>query len=207
MSILPAVSNPVVGLESAGILMSPEEFDAISEYDENFQYELIHGVLVVHPIPLPEESGPHEYLGYTLLNYQEHHPSGKALDYTLPQQYVQTSTSRRIADRLIWTGLGRLPSRRRDVATIAVEFVSSGRRNRERDYVAKREEYREAGILEYWIVDRFRRTLTVIRNSADGTVERVFTEQEEYEPERLPGYKFPLAQLLRSADRLGEVDD
>ena len=38
-----------VGLDSAGVLMTPGEFDAIEDYDEEFQYELVHGVLVVTP--------------------------------------------------------------------------------------------------------------------------------------------------------------
>ena len=38
--------------------MTPEEFDALEEYDENYRYELVHGVLVVTPIPLAEETGP-----------------------------------------------------------------------------------------------------------------------------------------------------
>src|SRR5947209_5134073 len=94
----------VLGLESAGLLMTPEEFDAIEEYDENYCYELVNGVLVVTPVPLAEETGPNELLGHWLLTCQESHPQGKALDYSLPQQYVRTPTSRRLADRLIWTG-------------------------------------------------------------------------------------------------------
>lgn len=207
MSTVPAEPEVFLSLESAGILMSPEEFDAVEEYDENYQYELIHGVLVVHPIPLPEETGPNEFLGYTLLDYHAHHPHGKSLDHTLPQQYVRTRTGRRIADRLIWTGLDRMPNLRRDAATIAAEFVSAGRRNRQRDYVDKRQEYREAGISEYWIIDRFQRTLTVIRYTSEGEVELVIKEFEEYESPHLPGFKVPLAQLLVSADRAAEMND
>ena len=33
--------------ELAGILLSPEEFDAVEECDELYNYELVHGVLVV----------------------------------------------------------------------------------------------------------------------------------------------------------------
>src|SRR6266516_1426349 len=130
MSAQPAEPMVVLGLESAGILMTPEEFDAIEEYDANYRYELVHGVLVVSPIPLPEETGPNELLGRFLLNYQEEHPQGAVLDGTLPQQYVRTRTSRRLADPLIGPGLGRPANPRRDLPTIAVEFVSAGRRNR-----------------------------------------------------------------------------
>jgi hypothetical protein len=40
-----------IGLDSAGMLISPDEFDAITDYDELYSYELIHGILVVTPLP------------------------------------------------------------------------------------------------------------------------------------------------------------
>jgi Uma2 family endonuclease len=193
-------SAAALGPDSNGLLMTPEEFDAVEDYDENYTYELVNGVVVVNPIPLAEETGPNELLGYWLLLYQHQHPQGKALDHTLPQQYVRTSTGRRLADRLIWTGLGRMPNRRRDLPSVAVEFVSAGRRNQQRDYVDKRREYMEARISEYWIFDRFRRTLTVIRNKAGQIEELVVTETQTYQSPLLPGFDLPLAELLRAAD-------
>src|SRR4051794_37788192 len=130
MSTPPAAANVVLGPELAGTLMTPEEFDAVEEYDENYRYELLHGVLIVTPIPLGEETDPNEELGRLLRNYREQHPEGSILDSTLPQQYVRTPPPRRLADRLIWTGLGRTPSRRRDLPTVVVEFVSQSRRDR-----------------------------------------------------------------------------
>jgi Uma2 family endonuclease len=186
--------------------MTPEEFDAITEYDENYHYELIRGVLVAISLPPPEETGSNELLGRLLLNYQEDHPQGSALDYTLPQQYVRTRTSRRLADRLIWTDLGRAPNVRRDLPTIAVEFVSAGRRNRQRDYVDKRREYLEAGIAEYWIFDRFRRTLTVVHNRPAGPEEQVIPEHGTYQSALLPGFEVPLARLLAAADWLAQTE-
>jgi Uma2 family endonuclease len=205
MSLAPAEEEVMLGLESAGLLMTPEEFDAIDDYDENYRYELVNGVLVVTPIPLAAETGPNEFLGHLLLHYQQCHPKGGALDYTLPQQYVRTPTSRRTADRLIWTGLGRLPKRLQDLPTIAVEFVSAGRRNQRRDYVDKRREYMQAGIREYWIIDRFQRTLTVIHHQPTGSREQVIRETRTYQSRLLPGFKLPLAQLLASADRFAEA--
>jgi Uma2 family endonuclease len=206
MSMRAAEPKIVLGLESAGLRMTPEEFDAIEDYDENYQYELVEGVLVVAAIPLAVETGSNELLGYLLLLYQETHRRGSALDYTLPQQYVRTATSRRLADRLLWAGLGRLPNMRRDIATIAVEFVSAGRRNERRDYVDKRRDYAEAGITEYWIIDRFRRTLTVIRYLPKGQRERVVPEGKTYRPALLPGFELPLARLLEAADQMDQPE-
>ena len=99
-----------------------------------------------------------------------------------------------------------MPSRRRDPPRIAAEFVSSGRRNRQRDYVDKRQEYQEAGIEEYWIIDRFQRTLTVFRYGTAGVEELVIKEQEIYQSPSLPGFEFPLAQLLEAADREAQAE-
>ncbi len=181
----------------AGTLMSPEEFDAVEEWDDEFNYELIHGVLVVTPIPLAQETSPNEKLGHWLLSYREQHPQGACLDYTLMEQYVRTGDSRRRADRLIWAGLGRLPRIKEDVPAVAVEFVSASKRDRKRDYVEKRAEYLAIGIREYWIIDRFRRTLTVCRPGAE---DLVVPEGETYRTPLLPGFELPLAPLLAAAD-------
>jgi Uma2 family endonuclease len=190
----------VLGPRLAGTAMTPEEFDAVEEYDENHCYELINGVLVVTPFPLAEEAGPNEELGYLLRSYRHEHPRGPVLDATLPRRYVFTRFNRRLADRLIWTGLGRLPTRQSDLPTIVADFVSEARRHRPRDYANKRREYLEAGVAEYWIIDRFRRTLTVVRNQTGGPQEFVVRENETYQPPLLPGFELPLARLLAVAD-------
>lgn len=194
----------VLGPESAGALMTPAEFDAVREFDDNYHYELVNGVLVVLPIPRAEETGPNELLGILLYLYRTDHRYGKHLDLTLPQQYVRTKKGRRLADRLIWAGLGRMPKLKRDVATIAVEFVSAGRRSQRRDYVDKRKEYMATGISEYWIIDRFRRTMTVIRPKRSRP--QVIQEADAYRTPLLPGFELPLRELLEAADRLAKAE-
>lgn len=205
MSTVRAGLRIVLGRDSNGLLMTPQEFDAVRRYDKKYVYELVNGVLVVNPIPLPEETGPNELLGFWLLLYKQGHPQGSGLDDTLPQQYVYTRTSRRLADRLIWTGLGRLPDPERDLPSIAVEFVSAGPRNWRRDYVDKRRDYAEAGIPQYWIIDRFQRTLTVIHNRPTGQEEEVIREGEIYRPLLFAGFELPLCELLESADRRAQA--
>ena len=194
----------VLGPEHNGIRMTPEEFDAITEYDELYTYELIHGVLIVNPFRSPRERDPNEELGYLLRSYRDNHASGSSLDSTLAEEYVRTSDSRRRADRVVWAGLGRQPDPATDVPAIVVEFVSAGRRNRRRDYVEKRDEYIALGVREYWIIDRFKRTLTVFRKTEKGQEEQVVQENEVYRPTLLPGFEVPLARLLALADRWGK---
>ena len=193
--------RPRISPSCAGLRMSPEEFDALTNFDERYRYELVRGVLVVTPIPSEAEADPNEELGYWLRDYRDHHPQGSILNLTLSERYLWTGDSRRRADRLIWAGLGRHPDTAVDIPTIAVEFVSRGKRDWLRDYEEKRREYLALGVAEYWIIDRFRRTLTVYRNPSRAPAEQVVAENEVYHTDLLPGFELPLARLLAVADK------
>ncbi len=203
MATVPS-TPPRIGPRSAGIIMTPEEFDAITNYDDRYRYELIHGVLVVSPIPGMAEGDPNEELGFLLRLYKETHPQGGALDLTAFERYVYLADSRRRADRLIWAESGRLPDIEKDVPTIVAEFVSKGKRDRHRDYEEKRREYLELGVQEYWVIDRFHRTLTVFKPGRPISEPRqrlVVPESETYVTPLLPGFELPLGRLLAVADR------
>jgi Uma2 family endonuclease len=192
-----------IGPDDNGLLMTPEEFDAITDYDDNYKYELLNGVLIVNPIPNSAERDPNEELGHLLRLYREAHP--EVLDKTLFEEYVRLPHSRRRADRVIWAGLGRVPNPQYDVPTIVVEFVSRSRRDRNRDYVLKRDEYLGLGVAEYWVIDRFDRTLTVFRADPNGPAVQQIGEREIYRPALLPGFELPLARLLAVADDWNET--
>ncbi len=201
MSTVHVKPRIVLGPELAGISLTLREFDAVEEVDENYRYELINGVLVVTPPALESERDPNEELGYLLRDYREHHPQGSILDKTLPEQTVRTRKNRRRADRVIWTGLGRVPRPRTDPPSIVVEFVSGARRDWQRDYVEKKREYAQIRIAEYWVIDRFRRTMTVYR---PGQRKLVVKEHEVYRTPLLPGFELSLARLFGVADSWGQ---
>jgi Uma2 family endonuclease len=188
-----------LGPYSNGMSLSPREFDA-AEFEPGWRYELVNGVLIVNPPPALEERDATEELGHWLRNYQESHPHGDAMDFTVSEQTVRTGAHRRRVDRAIWAGLGRLPQED-ETPTIAVEFVSEGRRSRRRDYQIKRDEYRSTGVREYWIIDRFARLLTVHRFTRGRTTAKTVTEQQSYTTPLLPGFALPLASLLALMDR------
>ncbi len=188
-----------LGPRSAGLLLSTDEFDR-ARFVKGWRYELINEVLVVSPIPARSERDPNEELGRWLRNYQESHPQGSALDATLAEEEIETRKNRRRADRVIWAGLGRLPEPG-ETPTIIIELVSKGKVNQQRDYQAKRAEYREIGVKEYWIVDRFSRTMTVCRFNPEPEQEIVIAADASYATPLLPGYELPLARLLELADR------
>jgi Uma2 family endonuclease len=191
-----------LGPRSAGILLTTEEFDR-ARFVEGWRYELINEVLVVSPIPSRNERDPNEELGRWLRNYQESHPQGSALDATIGEETIETKKNRRRADRVIWAGLGHLPEPN-ETPTIVIELVSRGKINQERDYVAKRAEYREIGVKEYWIIDRFTRKMTVYLFAEDRDQELVFSADQTYASTLLPGYELPLRRLLELAERWGK---
>jgi Uma2 family endonuclease len=185
---------------SNGMIMTPAEFDAVTDIDDRYVYELIHGVLVVSRIPSEAEADPNGELEFLLRFYKSNHPHGSTLDKTLSERYVYTADSRRRADRVIWAGLGRVPDPKTDVPTIVVEFVSKSKRDRQRDYEEKRREYLALGVSEYWIIDRFRRVLTVYRRPPTEPAEQVVEPAGTYRTDLLPGFELPLARLLAVAD-------
>jgi Uma2 family endonuclease len=201
MSIAQKTKTKRIRLNQAsnGMLMTPEEFDAVTDYDDLFVYELIHGVLIVSPIPGETERDPNEELGFLLRTHQYSHPQGSIIDKTLHEQYIALPDSRRRADRVIWIELGRVPNPKNDVPAIAVEFVSKRKRDRVRDYEEKRREYRAIGISEYWVIDRFDNTMTVFKKSSTSGTGLVIKADESYRTPLLPGFELPLRQLLNLA--------
>ena len=182
-----------------GMSLTPWEFDA-AEFEPGWRYELINGVLIVNPPPSVKERDPNEELGRWLRNYQETHRRGRSLDFTVSEQTVHIGPNRRRVDRAIWAGLGRLPNED-ETPTITVEFVSAGCRSRQRDYQIKRDEYRLAGVAEYWIIDRFERMMTVFRFQRGKMTKKMVHEDQTYKTPLLPGFELALAPLFRLMDR------
>jgi len=184
--------------------MTPEEFDR-AEFDDSYRYELINGVLVVSPLASIREADPNEELGFLLRAYQKYHRHGKALDFTIAERHVKTGANRRRADRLIWAGLGRLPNKD-ETPTIIAEFVSGRKRDRERDYETKRDEYQSIRVEEYWIIDRFTKTLTVHVLEGNKYRKKILNAKQVYRTRLLPGFEVSLAHFLDLAARWKDDD-
>ena len=94
MSAVPKTrSRIVLGPELNGTLMTPEEFDDVEEYDENYVYELIHGVLIVNPIPLERKPVRTSTIGELPPGHPQRDLQTSALDVTLPELYVRRRTA------------------------------------------------------------------------------------------------------------------
>jgi Uma2 family endonuclease len=58
----------------------------------------------------------------------------------------------------------------------------------ERDYVAKRHQYREAGVSEYWIIDEENRRVTLLRLDKRGRYHGVRPRQGKYVSRVVSGF-------------------
>jgi Uma2 family endonuclease len=184
--------------------MTPREFDR-ADFVAGWRYELIRGLLIVCPTPAENERQPTDELNYLLRVYRDSSPHGSVFRSSLHEQPIKAGDHRRVADCAIWAGLGRHP-RRSDRPTIIVDFVSAGKRDRVRDFEVKRDEYLALDVKEYWIIDRFKRNMTVHIGDGDTFKKRVVRANQKYKTDLLPGFELPLAPLLAAADRWDEPE-
>jgi Uma2 family endonuclease len=69
---------------------------------------------------------------------------------------------------------------------VAIEIVSLD--SIERDYVLKREQYRQAGVPEYWIVDEMQQCVVLLRRNASGAYREVKPRNGVLRSQALPGF-------------------
>ncbi|MDY6938918.1 MAG: Uma2 family endonuclease [Cyanobacteriota bacterium] len=80
---------------------------------------------------------------------------------------------------------------------LVVEVLSPGQKNERRDRESKLKLYSVQGVLEYWIVDRFARTVAIYRRE-NARLELVATlyESDELTSLILPGFRCSVRQLF-----------
>lgn len=88
-----------------------------------------------------------------------------------------------------------------DGADLVMEMVSDDAKDRERDLVTKRQEYAQAGILEYWIVDPLEERILVL--ALDGDHYRVhgeFRPGAQATSALLPGFSVSVDDVLAGGE-------
>ncbi len=185
-----------ISLADNGRRMTLEEFlDA--EEEEGYRYELARGVLEVTMVP----GAPHGrivHLFYKLFTrYEDAHPGvidrfGGASEFRLFLPELISGRNPDLAVSLVGTPIDENDDR---PPSLCIEVVSEGNEARTRDYVTKREEYLAFGLLEYWIVDRFDRKVTVLRRRGDSWTETVFVDGQSASGRVLPGFAVAVSDL------------
>lgn len=123
--------------------------------------ELSDGCLEVLPMPTPY----HQLIVFLLIRlldaFVTAHSAGIVLFAPMP---IRLGSGKYREPDIVFLRPGRLPDTKKqpEGADLAIEVVSDGPENRKRDLETKREEYAQAGISEYWIVDPEERCIIVL---------------------------------------------
>lgn len=146
-----------------------EEYFAYED-DGDQPYELFNGELIA----VPTESGINfEIATLLLLKFVEivgyRRVRGHGLELEVPGEPKNRFPDLTIIQEAHIAQLAKRNTIRLSMAPplLVVEVVSPGELQRERDYIAKRQQYQACGIPEYWIVDPQTQTVLVLMLTAD----------------------------------------
>ena len=168
-----------------------------AEVQEGYRYELAKGVLEVTEVP----NDPHGDVVCNLLravrDYEGDHPGivrrfGGAGEFRL---WLPRMVSGRNPDLAVVLKGAPIDNRGRRVPALAAEVVSEGTESEDRDYRVKREEYLAFGLGEYWVVDRFRKQVTLLIRDGDQWLEHVLRGDQIIASQVLPGFVATVASL------------
>lgn len=168
--------------------------------DTNHLIELSDGCLEFLPMPTIFHQGIAQYLFEVLKAFVVAGSLGEA--FIAPLRIRLWSGKIREPD-VVFLRHERIIDRRQapNGADLAMEVVSEGAENRERDLQTKREEYARAGIREYWIVDPEEMRITVL--TLDGQTYRehgVFGPGTKATSERLPGFELSVDAVFAAGE-------
>lgn len=195
-----------IGPDDHGRRMTLQEFYE-AEVVGGYRYELARGVLEVSDIP-DDAHGMIVYAFYAAFaDYQREHPNrilrcGGAAEFRF---WLPGLASCRAPDLAVVLRGAPKDYRDRRIPALAMEIVSPGRENQERDSITKREEYLAYGLLEYWIIDPIAGRVIVLTRRGDVWDEHIFTEGQEAEGLVLPGFRMAVAELVRLYADEGKV--
>jgi len=191
-----------IGADSAGVRMTPEEFDSFEEgeWDELYRYEFVNGVLVVRELESDEICDLNQRLGNEFWLWMRNEDRAGEQFRTLPNRYLYLKRSRRLVHRMVWTGIHGRP-KSTDIPAIAVDFLSPGTRYWKRDYEVRCDEYLSAGVREYCVVDCLERKVSVFRQDDGRSRTQVIDENGAYRTSVLPGFELPLKSWFAELDK------
>ncbi|GAB2671223.1 Uma2 family endonuclease [Kribbella swartbergensis] len=146
--------------------------------DDGMRYELVDGVLLVTPAPLPIHQNAVVELTVTLRN----HCPAEFKVFVAPLDFQPTPRRSLQPDVLVCRRVDVGPKAIHRPLLLAVEVLSAATRSK--DLILKRGLYEEAGVQSYWIVDPEREELTVLELVEGRYVQRaVVTGKEAFDAE------------------------
>ena len=170
--------------------------------DADRRYELVNGVLVEMP---PESEDNNDIARKLLFEFAKHFPvqllaykdtevevMGRRATCRIPDLLVHTAESKAALSGTVRATITRdMPP-----PAIAVEVVSPGQVNRDRDYRYKHTEYAARGIAEYWIVDPETRQITLCQWVNGQYEDTVYQGAEPIQSPLVPGFALTTAAVF-----------
>ena len=178
-------------------------FEEYLKYDDgtNSRYELVDGELILMP--------PASFLHSDIIDFIADLFKAIAFEHKLDVKVktgdvgVRTgiNSSRipdiSVIDGIVWRSMPRDASAVIEVPLLlAVEVVSPGTEQIERDYIDKVTEYQNSGIAEYWIVDPMEQKITILVLEKDGYNKTVFTGDDGIASITFPQLKVAPVNIL-----------
>ncbi|MEL6353823.1 MAG: Uma2 family endonuclease [Cyanobacteria bacterium J06627_28] len=184
-------------------LMSLAEY---LDYDDgtDSRYELVDGALVEMGAEADINLVIESFLFSIFLQFVPHYCIRKGTEIAITGTYANT----RFPDLMVLTeaGVAALAGQKRSMVmfgmpapALVVEVVSSSDKDkapRDRDYIRKRKEYAERGILEYWIVDPIE-AVVLILTLVDGSYQEAkFTQDTALVSPQFPKLSLKASEVL-----------
>lgn len=166
--------------------------------DDNNRYELIDGELFVSRAPGIPHQRVLNNLQIALGNYLKDNPVGIIVpgagaifsdyDAVIPDLvFVRNERwSEVVSNNKFTAGLD-----------LVIEILSSGKENRDRDLLVKRQLYAKYGIKEYWVVDSENRSVEVYKLDVNRLQSvATFRDSEEIASELLPDFRLSVSAVF-----------
>ncbi len=198
-----------IGPSDHGRKMSLKDFEFV-ETQEGYHYELARGYIIVSETAIFSHTMVLVAVRDQLAGYQLGHP-GSIFATLGPgdcKLLIPEWESERHPDLSVYLTKpkGRKDDKlwRRWIPELAIEVVSE--RSTDRDYIEKREEYRDLGIKEYWIVDARREQVVVLRRGRSKWIEKRVGPDCVITTKLLPGFALPFKAIMDAAAQ-AEMDE
>ncbi len=191
-----------IGPSDHGRRMSLEEFEH-AKVQEGYLYELSRGIINVVDVPKGLHALQLIATRRQFSTYEVFHPGrivgimgsmeckviiGRLESERHPDVSIYLSQSPDVDRNDFWS---------KWIPEIVIEIVSPS--SRKRDYEEKPEEYLQAGVKEYWIIDAQKRQMVVMPRSRGRWSEQIIQPPAFYRTRLLPGLEFSCGAVFEAA--------
>lgn len=176
----------------AGLIMGADEFFALGETDE--RYELINGVVLMSPSPVPRHWRVVEEVLMQLHRHADATPGLELDTYAETDLRLNPLTVYRPDLCVYLRPESDIPERLSEPPAVVLEVLSPS--SKPLDLITKREGYRSFGVKEYWTIDPANAQVRAWRASGNEYAEFA-SEGGKLPSAVIPGFALDVTKILR----------